>query len=250
MAKGWSFGALIAALKAPAFSVFGSVAGTVVQGNDPRVVNALSKVDGGVVSNNLGVTGNFSQSVSNTQASGFQQAFQMYGANVADAAQSMDTFFATAARNSIQSFWRNGASSELKFLVTPPGDLSDRRMVALSIDGKTKKITTPNGFIIDINGSNAASVADVAACLASAKAYADTLNTDTRNWTYQHFVGDFRMGAYYIVQKNNNTNVYTAGGGGIFKSIDVGDYASGELISVCRPLQKQIGGQWYTIVEI
>ena len=43
MAKGWSFGALIAALKGAAFLNVGTVANTVAAGNDSRIVNALQK---------------------------------------------------------------------------------------------------------------------------------------------------------------------------------------------------------------
>lgn len=43
MAKGWSFGALTAALKGAAFLDVGTVANTVAAGNDSRIVNALQK---------------------------------------------------------------------------------------------------------------------------------------------------------------------------------------------------------------
>lgn len=48
MAKGWSFGALIKALKGAAFLDIGTVANSVAAGNDSRIVNALQK------GNNLG----------------------------------------------------------------------------------------------------------------------------------------------------------------------------------------------------
>ncbi|UCR74943.1 hypothetical protein Fifi44_00074 [Erwinia phage Fifi44] len=43
MAKGWSFGALTAALKGAAFLDVGTTANTVAAGNDSRIVNALQK---------------------------------------------------------------------------------------------------------------------------------------------------------------------------------------------------------------
>lgn len=43
MAKGWSFGALTAALKGAAFLDVGTVANTVAAGDDSRIVNALQK---------------------------------------------------------------------------------------------------------------------------------------------------------------------------------------------------------------
>lgn len=43
MAKGWSFGGLVAALKDAAFKATGTVAGTVAAGDDSRIVNALQK---------------------------------------------------------------------------------------------------------------------------------------------------------------------------------------------------------------
>lgn len=48
MAKGWSFGALVKALKGAAFLDIGTVANSVAAGNDSRIVNALQK------GNNLG----------------------------------------------------------------------------------------------------------------------------------------------------------------------------------------------------
>lgn len=48
MAKGWSFGALVKALKGAAFLDIGTAANSVAAGNDSRIVNALQK------GNNLG----------------------------------------------------------------------------------------------------------------------------------------------------------------------------------------------------
>ena len=48
MAKGWSFGALVKALKGAAFLDIGTVANSVAAGNDSRIVGAVQK------SNNLG----------------------------------------------------------------------------------------------------------------------------------------------------------------------------------------------------
>lgn len=43
MAKGWSFGGLVAALKDAAFKATGTTSGTVAAGDDSRIVNALQK---------------------------------------------------------------------------------------------------------------------------------------------------------------------------------------------------------------
>lgn len=47
MAKGWSFGALVAALKDTAFKDIGTTAGTVAAGDDSRITGAMQKANNG-----------------------------------------------------------------------------------------------------------------------------------------------------------------------------------------------------------
>lgn len=80
----------------------------------------------------------------------------------------------------------------------------------------------------------------------------NNVNGDLQNYknnAYNTFVSDIRLGATYTKVINKNTAITADGGGVLIGYYFEGDNPQGDTLYI-KPIQKAVGGNWYTIGQL
>lgn len=139
MAKGWSFGGLIAALKDAAFKATGNTSGTVAAGDDTRIVNAVQRT-GDTMSSNLAISA--ARSVGWT---GLNLANKADGAGTA---VGVDATLGSLGNilGSLTFGLTNGGKAYCDMAVSSDGV---KRENVWSLNGDFKRMFMQNGWVLD-----------------------------------------------------------------------------------------------------